>query len=167
MIIQPNFYSMERFTLFKINQQNLEIKAYIKGLHPTQYRQEVQVGKWTIHDQLAHLARYQEIFEWRIQRISETEEPRFERYRAEEDAEFTTWQAKDTFEIMKEMSDHRKEMLLFLTELDTSDLERRGKHPRYGMMTVLQWIHFFLLHESHHHFEIFKMARVLQSQEES
>ena len=42
-------------------------------------------GKWSAHEQLAHLARYHQVFLQRIDRILSEQAPEFPRYRAEYD----------------------------------------------------------------------------------
>ena len=47
--------------------------------------------KWSIHEHIAHLGRYQEITESRWQRILQEEEPLFDRYVAAQDEVFEAW----------------------------------------------------------------------------
>ena len=32
-----------------------------------------------------------------------------------------------------------------------------GHHPKYGALTLVEWTEFFLLHEAHHLFTLFKL----------
>lgn len=48
-------------------------------------------GKWSAHEQLAHLARYHQIFLQRIDRILSEQAPEFSRYRAEDDPDWPAW----------------------------------------------------------------------------
>jgi hypothetical protein len=43
-----------------------------------------------------------------------------------------------------------------------ADFDKTGAHPIYGPMHLIQWLNFFLLHEAHHLFTIFKMAAELR-----
>jgi hypothetical protein len=46
--------------------------------------------------------------------------------------------------------------------LRPADLNRTGEHPVFGKMNMIKWLHFFLLHEAHHLFTIFKLASGMQ-----
>ena len=59
-------------------------------------------NKWSIHEHLAHLGRYHEIFQGRLERIMEQEAPHFSRYKAEEDEEFFKWCQKETNQIIQD-----------------------------------------------------------------
>ena len=63
---------------------------------------------------------------------------------------------------MQDMLTTRKEMAASLLGFGEKELKRVATHPAYGEMTMIQWLHFFLLHESHHLFTIFKLAGTLR-----
>src|SRR5260370_970324 len=60
-------------------------------------------GKWNIHENIAHLARYQLVFIERIHKILTIEEPEFGAYKAEEDKEFEFYCAFTTYELLKKI----------------------------------------------------------------
>jgi hypothetical protein len=45
--------------------------------------------------------------------------------------------------------------------MDETSLQRIGRHARYGRLTVVQWVEFFLLHEAHHLYTIFMIVQEL------
>jgi hypothetical protein len=45
-----------------------------------------------------------------------------------------------------------------------TDLDKTGHHPVFGEMNLIQWLNFFLLHEAHHLFTIFKLAAALRKE---
>ena len=112
--------------------------------------------KWSIHEQIAHLGRYQEIFKARIDQILEELEPELKRYKAEEDPSFQIWAAKETEEILGAIHEDRSEIIDQLLNAET-DLGRIGLHPKFGALDIMDWIQFFLLHENHHHYAIFSL----------
>jgi hypothetical protein len=115
-------------------------------------------GKWNIHEQIAHLAKYQPVFIDRMRKILTIQEPEFEVYKAEEDIEFALYCSFTTYELLKKISKDREEIFNLITHLPADKLERTGIHPKYGRLTVLEWAEFFLLHEAHHLYAIFQLA---------
>lgn len=111
--------------------------------------------KWSVHENLAHLGRYQEFFSERLERILTENEPQFGRYRAEEDAVFEIWTSKKTFEIIIGTKQARRKIAEKLMSLNESQLTRTGIHPKLGKMDISGWVEFFLLHEHHHFYTIF------------
>ena len=98
----------------------------------------------------------------RIKQLLETDNPVFERYTAEADPLFLDNCGKTTREIMHDMITVRKEMAAEMLAFPESLFNRTATHPVLGTMTLLQWINFFLLHEAHHLFAIFKLKAALQ-----
>jgi hypothetical protein len=52
----------------------------------------------------------------------------------------------------------RKAIFQLVCSIPEEKLARTGIHKKYGRLTILQWTEFFLLHEAHHIFTIFKLA---------
>lgn len=59
--------------------------------------------KWSIHDNIAHLAGCQPIFIDRIQAILLNDEASFESYVAEYDEEFPAWRNMETVELFEHL----------------------------------------------------------------
>lgn len=115
-------------------------------------------GKWNIHDNIAHLARYQLIYIERVNTILSRHTPFFDRYRAEDDLEFETWRAWETEELIRRLKIDRPSIFQLVTGLSEPDLNRVGIHAKFGMLTIVEWTEFFLLHEAHHLYTIFQLA---------
>jgi hypothetical protein len=115
-------------------------------------------GKWSAHENLAHLARHHELLQERLGRILGEERPQLARYRAEEDPDWPRWSALPTEEVFTRLRRLRGEILGRIRELSPAQLERVGVHPLFGEMTIPGWLEFFLLHEAHHFYVV--MARV-------
>lgn len=115
--------------------------------------------KWSAKENLAHLARYQEIFRERIDRILTEDRPVFTRYRAEEDPGWPAWAARSADSVASELLALRSQLISVFDGLSDAELLRTGIHPRFGEMTVLQWMEFFLLHEGHHLYTVMQRAR--------
>lgn len=115
--------------------------------------------KWSAKDNLAHLARYHEVFRERIDRILTEDRPVFTRYRAEEDPRWPPWAAKSSDAILAELRTLRSQIIALFDGLSDVELLRTGVHPRFGEMTLLQWMEFFLLHEAHHLYTVMQRAR--------
>ena len=116
-------------------------------------------GKWSAHEQLAHLARYHQIFLQRIDRILAEQSPEFSRYRAEDDPEWPAWSGLPTQQVIARLSSMRAKLMARLQSLSEEDFERTGVHPKFGTMSLSLWLEFFLVHEAHHLYVVLQLVR--------
>jgi uncharacterized damage-inducible protein DinB len=144
----------------RLRNQHAVISEIIRNNSLADLHRVVHAGKWTPHDNVAHIARYQPIFLERLRRILDSERPEFLRYSAEADPEFDSWRKLEAPELIRRMHADRTDIIEFLAKLTEHDLERTGIHPKFGEMNVEEWTEFFLLHEAHHLFTIFQLVKV-------
>ena len=116
-------------------------------------------GKWSAHEQLAHLARYHQIFLQRIERILTEQAPEFPRYRAEDDPEWPAWSGLPTPQLLVRISSMRAKLMARLHSLNEEDFERTSIHPKFGVMSLSLWLEFFLVHEAHHLYMVLQLVR--------
>ena len=150
----------------RLQYQHKSLVDIIDGLTDEQVRRHVVTGKWSIYENIVHLQTYQHLFMRRIKQILEENNPGFPRYTAEADPEFNDNCMKSSREIMQDLLLTRKEMAASILTLHENDLAKTGRHPLFGEMHIIQWLNFFLLHEAHHLFTIFKMAAELRTNKE-
>lgn len=136
----------------------------IDGLTEEQVRLQVNPGKWSIFENIVHLQSYQHIFINRVQQILKGDNPLFERYTADLDPQFLDNCHKTFREIMHDFIGIRREISGGLLTLPESDHYKTGVHPAFGQLSLVQWINFFVLHEAHHLFTIFRLAASLKSE---
>ena len=134
----------------------------IDGLSEELIRRVVQAGKWSVFEHIVHLQTYQHTFISRVKQILEGNEPILDKYTAEADPLFLDNCCKTFREIMHDFIATRKEMAADLLVLQESDYLKCGTHQSFGSMNLLQWINFFLLHEAHHLFTIFRLTATLK-----
>jgi uncharacterized damage-inducible protein DinB len=146
----------------RLQYQHKSLLDIIEGLTDEQVRQNIVAGKWSIFENMVHLQTYQHVFIYRVKEILSGSNPSFERYVAETDPFFPINCSKSTREIMQDLLTLRKEMAASINNLPDEDLLKTGLHPLFGSMTLLQWLNFFLLHEAHHLFTIFKLSAALK-----
>ncbi|HVS96954.1 MAG TPA: DinB family protein [Puia sp.] len=115
--------------------------------------------KWSVFENIAHMACYQPVFLHRLETIRKEESPAFGRYKAETDPEFPAYLQRSLQSLFEDMTDKRAALYHALTGMSEDRLLRTGTHPRFGPMTVIQWTEFFLLHEAHHIYTIFMLVR--------
>ena len=115
-------------------------------------------GKWSAHDNIAHLAKYQPIFLERINQILTEDSPYFERYKAEDDPEFENWRNYSQADLLKALNSDREAIFNLISGLNEMQLKRFGHHKKFGKLTIVQWTEFFLLHEAHHIFTVFQLV---------
>lgn len=148
--------------LTRLQAQPGALDSLLSGLTEGQIRQRPQPDKWSIFENLAHLARYQEIFRERVERLLVEETPTFPRYAADEDAGFAAWCGKSLDQLFADGQTDRDRLNAWLAQLSPNQLPRAARHPAYGLLSVEGWTEFFLLHEAHHHFTIFKLGAAVQ-----
>jgi uncharacterized damage-inducible protein DinB len=117
-------------------------------------------GKWSGREHLAHLARYQEMFLDRMQRIRIEDRPQLPRYRAENDAHWPQWMSLAMPEILASLHASRARLVSEVGQLSAAELSRIGIHPKFGEMTLGLWLEFFLLHEAHHLLSVMQLIRL-------
>jgi len=116
-------------------------------------------GKWSARENLAHLARYHQIFSGRLDRILREDRPAISRYAAEEDAAWPLWATLPSGEVLSRLAALRAELMERVEGLSNSELARTGVHSRLGEMTIVEWLEFFLLHEAHHLMLVLQRSR--------
>ena len=116
-------------------------------------------GRWCAREILAHLTRYQDVFVSRLRRIQTENRPVLARYRAEEDPELPSWINRGTAQILEALQTQREALVCEVEKMKGADLGRTAIHPRFGQMTLVQWLEFFLLHEAHHLLAVLQRSR--------
>jgi uncharacterized damage-inducible protein DinB len=129
------------------------------GVDINSLTQKPASGKWSAHENLAHLARYHQIFLERIDRILAEDAPVFGRYRAEDDPEWPSWSSLPTQQVLVRLSGMRTKLMARLRSLTENDFQRTGVHPKFGSMNLSLWLEFFLVHEAHHLYVILGLVR--------
>lgn len=143
----------------RLKDQHTSLGVMITDLDSSKLTYRPEPGKWNIHDNIVHLAVYQPIFINRITTILEEDKPIFDPYRADDDPVFLMWREWNLEDLLVRLNRDREQLYQLITNLSKQEFERTGTHLRYGTLTITQWTEFFLLHESHHQFTIFKLAQ--------
>ncbi len=152
---------IDRSTSIRLETQLDSLPLMLDKASPDAMTRRAASGKWSAHDNLAHLARHHEVFIQRIQRILSDERPHLPRYRVEEHPEWPKWSAVPTDEVLRRLMVLRGELVELVRNLSPSQLDRIGVHPTFGEMTIPMWVKFFLLHEAHHLYVV--MVRIRES----
>ncbi len=146
----------------RLHYQHKVLIDLIDGFTDEQIRRNVLNGKWSIFENIVHLQTYQHTFISRVKQILEGTNPEFSRYSAEADPLFLDNCHRSTREIMQDLLTIRKDMTSGMLGFKEADLVKTGSHPYFGSMNLLQWMNFFLLHEAHHLFTVFKLGAELK-----
>src|ERR1700738_1347875 len=134
----------------RLEYQHKALLETIEGLSDEQVRRHIVPGKWSVFENIVHLATYQHTFVRRIKQILKDDKPEFGRYTAESDPLFHDNCARSTREIMQDLITGRRELISTVTGLKDAEIQRVGVHQAFGAMNIAQWLNFFLLHEAHH-----------------
>ena len=148
---------LSQSALTRLQYQHQTLRELIGDRTEAQLKQNVVPGKWSAFDNIAHLACYQPVFLQRLYRIETEDTPAFERYIAEQDPSFPEYQQRSLSWLLSSIDAERSTLLAKLQGLNENVLQRKGRHPRFGLLTVNQWTDFFLLHEAHHLYTIFML----------
>ncbi|MFL9481218.1 DinB family protein [Chitinophagaceae bacterium LWZ2-11] len=142
----------------RLRSQHEAIENVIAYMNPARTFVRPKSDTWHIHDNIAHLTRYQIEFRNRIKKILTENEPVFERYNSDLDPEFAACRSKETWTLISELTEERAKLFRMISSLSEVELARTGGHQKFGKLDIPNWIEFFLLHEAHHIFTIFKLA---------
>jgi uncharacterized damage-inducible protein DinB len=146
----------------RLQYQHKSLIDIIDGLSEEQVRRQINPGKWSIFENIVHLQTYQHTFITRVRQMLEGNNPSFDRYTAESDPLFLDNCHLSFRDIMQDFIAVRKEIASGLFSFTETDFGKTATHPLYGSMNMLQWLNFFLLHEAHHLFTVFKLAAELR-----
>ncbi len=143
----------------RLHTQHHSIEVFIAQAAAEVITKKPTPEKWSVHDQLAHLTRYQQILFDRLTRMLTEDNPAFERYVAEDDRAFPQWQNKGMEELIYHLKSERQELVAFVNTLTDEQLSRTGMHPKFGKLNIIDWLEFFVLHEAHHLYAIFQLVK--------
>jgi len=146
----------------RLQYQHKSLLDIIEGLSDEQIRRQINAGKWSIFENIVHLQTYQHMFIRRIRLMLTEDVPVFSPYTAEADPLFHDNCGLPMRDVMQYLFGTRKELSSAILSFKETDFEREARHSTYGKMNVLLWLNFFLLHEAHHLFTIFKLAGELR-----
>jgi hypothetical protein len=135
------------------------LPALLDGRPAEALQRRTRAGKWSVHENLAHLARHHAVALDRVRRIVSEDKPAFPRYVAEEDGEWPEWAGLSTGEVLTRLRALRTELTVLVSSLPEDAFARTAVHPSMGEMALPLWIEFFLLHEAHHLYLVMKRAR--------
>lgn len=147
--------------LTRLHGQLLALPVLLEGI-PREALDRRAGDKWSVTENVAHLARHHEITLDRIQRILSEQEPSLPAYRADQDPSWPAWQARSFEDIAQRLHALRTTLIAAVEVLTAEQLSRTGRHSRFGPLSLHAWLEFFLVHEGHHLYVIVKRARGLE-----
>jgi hypothetical protein len=139
---------------FRLEHQLDALALVLRNANPADLAWRPAPGRWSAHQNLAHIARHQDVLLQRLERILAEDAPRLARYVAEEDEAWPAWAALPGGEVLERLRDGRRQLLARLDGLTEAQLARVAEHPVFGPMAIPEWLEFFLLHEAHHLYTI-------------
>jgi uncharacterized damage-inducible protein DinB len=142
----------------RLEYQHKSLLELIDNFSDEQIRLQAIPGKWSIFENIVHLQTYQHTFLHRMKQIQSENAPAFARYTAEADPLFPDNCLKTTRDVIQDLITTRRVIAGYLLNLKDEELNRQGSHPVFGSMDIAHWLNFFLLHEAHHLFTIFKLT---------
>ena len=142
----------------RLKTQHLAVAELVKNIDEQRLNQHPEPGKWSIKDNIAHLVSYQPVFIGRVHQMLKGDTPAFNAYRADNEPDFIEAQGWPLTDLLNKLNGNRRQILELITNLPDDQLSLKGTHPKYGTMMITEWTEFFLLHEAHHLFTMFRLA---------
>lgn len=137
--------------------QHQTIDELIKGHREEELRIRAIPDKWSAFENIVHLVTYQLVFQERVVRILMESNPAFDRYIADNDPSFEESLQHSLEHLRGVLYDSRKQIYQQLHGVSDQQLLLTGQHPLFGSLCLIEWTEFFLLHEAHHLFTVFKL----------
>ena len=95
----------------RLKTQHLALREIIKNIDDEKLHTHPAPGKWSIADNIAHLASYQPVFTGRIHQILKGENPVFNAYRADDEPDFIAAQKLPLPELLSKIEGNRRQIL--------------------------------------------------------
>src|SRR5215510_12587086 len=111
----------------RLEYQHKSLLDIIEGLSDEQIRRQIIPGKWSIFENIVHLATYQHSFIARVRKMLTEENPHLSRYTADVDPLFLENCGKSTREIMQDLITTRRELISGILSFKEHDLQRTGE----------------------------------------
>jgi DinB superfamily len=151
--------SLSTSIITRLQHQHETLQELIENFTEEQLKLRVIPDKWSVFEQIVHLTTYQSFHLLRIQKIEQENNPVFNRYIADADPLFLEGCKKSLKDLLAQLYEQRQTLIQHLTTLPGGTLNRCGRHPKFGLLSLTDWTDFFLLHEAHHLFSIFKLIK--------
>ena len=122
--------TLPRTTLSRLGTQLDTLPLLTEGLNADTLAQRPPSNKWSIHEHIAHLGRYHEVFLERLGRILYEDKPDLGRYRADNDSGFDSWTKLSSEDVWEDLQARRTELLKFVNGLNADQLARHRCSPQ-------------------------------------
>lgn len=147
-------YWMEHFDPFE-SLENLRetpqaVAELIDGLTEVQLNRAPEEGAWSIRNAVTHLRDAQGVFEFRVGRMIEQDNPELASQAVFEWADREADRPPATSEIFQAYTESRKSIIEMLENLALKDWWRGGRHEEFGPVTIKQQASYFATHELSH-----------------
>lgn len=142
----------------KAEQQMQELQKMVQQLVSPESKDVAPLieGKWGLNGNLLHLSRYARHFQGRVQQILAGEKA-LDRFVETPDA---LWEKTIQLHHQQLLDDYLKErsqLIVLLSSLEAKYWALAASHPKLGLLSLVDWWQFFLFHEGHHMYVLFKL----------
>ena len=108
------------------------LPTLLAGVTPEALGRHPLPGTWSARENLAHLARYQEVFLSRMRRLQTEDNPLLPRYRAEDDPEWPWWIQREAQEILQVLRTQRTTLVQEVQPLTLNPAVSRSRAGQDG-----------------------------------
>jgi hypothetical protein len=150
----PPIYWLEALNPFnaleKLRQTPLEVAALLEGLSEQAMTRPPADGGWAIRNIISHLRDAQGVISFRLDQFLKEENPKLESKAVFAWATNEAERPPSTRQIFAEYEISRGDMVTKLASISLADWWRTGQHEEFGLVTLLQQVSYFTMHELTH-----------------
>ncbi len=136
------------------------LRLLMEGLSEEDARWKPAPERWSIAEILEHLSHVEgHCFRSRVERILNEDLPALEVYDQNAFSAAGQYTGRDPEDSFAHFEEQREDNLEFLQGLEASDLERGGRHPELGEITIAHQLHEWAFHDLGHIRQIAELVR--------
>lgn len=139
------------------------LRALLAGITPEQAQWKPAQDRFSIAEVLEHLSHVEaHCFRARVEKMTREPEPDLEPYDQEAYAAAGQYSGRDAEDSFDHFEEQREDNVEFLRTLTVGQLQRSGRHPVLGAITVEQMLNEWAFHDLGHVRQIAELVRAIQ-----
>lgn len=139
-----------------------ELLLQLKGLQEETVRTRPEPKEWSVWEVLQHVANVDRMT---VRRLAETEagKPDLSAYNLDDfEAEMSAAEMDGLSGVLRRFYAARVQLMDAVSDLTAADLEKSGRHPRYGSMTARQLVEKIVEHDLDHAGQVARTRAVVE-----
>jgi uncharacterized damage-inducible protein DinB len=122
----------------------------VDQVKPEKYGSQTEPDRFNLTELVAHLADFDDIFLDRLRLAHESPGATIETYDPDVRAEEKHYRTRDIHHELDVFDNRRRDLVEFLSGLDSGDWQKSFDHPELGSMSIEQYTNIILAHDLSH-----------------